>query len=81
MILNVPRGFSVASEDTAIGAVSYTHLYGHKYHGLTEPDESYHGVIYTKPVSYTHLLHGVHEDIYTSAFCLLLWECVGETWL
>ena len=22
--------------------------YGHKYHGLTEPDESYHGVIYTK---------------------------------
>lgn len=21
---------------------------GHKYHGLTEPDESYHGVIYTK---------------------------------
>ena len=22
--------------------------YGHKYHGLTEPDESYHGVVYTK---------------------------------
>ena len=22
--------------------------YGHKYHGLTEPDESYHGIIYTK---------------------------------
>ena len=22
--------------------------YGNKYHGLTEPDESYHGVIYTK---------------------------------
>ena len=23
-------------------------VYGHKYHGLTEPDESYHGVVYTK---------------------------------
>ena len=22
--------------------------YGHKYHGLTEPDESYHGIVYTK---------------------------------
>ena len=22
--------------------------YGHKYHGLTEPDESYHGIIYTQ---------------------------------
>ena len=22
--------------------------HGHKYHGLTEPDESYHGVVYTK---------------------------------
>ena len=23
----------------------------------------------------------VHEDVYTSAFCLILWECVGETWI
>ena len=22
--------------------------YGHKYHGLTEPDESYHGIVYTE---------------------------------
>ena len=35
--------------------------HGHKYHGLTEPDESYHGVVYTKqfgkkPISQRQLL-------------------------
>ena len=46
-------------------------------------------ILIVTPVSYTHLsfniykisLHGVHEDIYTSAFCLILRECVGETWI
>ena len=29
--------------------------YPEKYSGLCTPDDSYHGVIYTEPVSYTHL--------------------------
>ena len=44
----------IGGHGTAIGGVIVDSgnfdwdAYGHKYHGLTEPDESYHGVIYTK---------------------------------
>ena len=33
---------------TEASLLSPCFCYGHKYHGLTEPDESYHGVVYTK---------------------------------
>ena len=33
---------------TEASPLSPCFCYGHKYHGLTEPDESYHGVVYTK---------------------------------